>query len=101
MPVFMTARFTVREDSLDVARAAIAEFVEYVQDNEPGTQLYTSLHEVDNAAEFLHYFIFDDVAAEEIHRNSEAVKKFTGILYPVLASDGVEFKSYRVLASTS
>ena len=89
MPVIMTARFTVREDSLDTARTAIEEFVAYIREHEPGTQLYTSLHKDGRPTEFLHYFIFDDAAAEEIHRNSEAVKRFTGILYPVLASDGV------------
>jgi hypothetical protein len=37
--------------------------------------------------------IFDDDAAENLHTNSEAVKRFTGVLYPE-SVDGVTFEKY-------
>jgi quinol monooxygenase YgiN len=95
----MTARFTVRPGALDRCKQAIAEFVEYVKEHEPGTHLYASLQAAENETEFLHYFIFEDEAAEETHRTSEGVKRFTDILYPELQGD-VEFTRYTLLATT-
>lgn len=100
MPIYVTARFRVKPESLVICKQAIAEFVAYVKANEPGTQLYASYHEVEDAAEFLHYFIFDDTAAEERHKASEGVKHFTSVLYPELASDGVAFTRYTLFATT-
>lgn len=100
MPLYMTARFSVKPESLDRCKQAIEDFIAYIKAHKPGTQIYTSLQDSENETEFLHYFIFDDAAAEEKHRTSEGVKRFTGILYPELASDGVEFKRYTLAAST-
>lgn len=99
MPVYMTAEFTVRPESLDDCQAAITEFVDYVTRNEPQTRLYISLQEGEDSTRFLHFFIFEDVAAEEHHANSEAVKKFTGVLHPACI-EPMRFTSYRLLAST-
>lgn len=100
MAIYMTARFQVKPDSLATCLAAIDEFVKYVDVNEPGTQLYTSLQDVDDQTSFLHYFVFDDEEAEQRHRTSAGVVRFTSILYPELVSDGVEFSRY-VLAATT
>jgi quinol monooxygenase YgiN len=99
MPVYMTAQFTVRPESVEKCQAAIAEFVDYVTRNEPSTRIYISLEEVDNEASFLNFFIFEDEAAEEHHANSEAAKHFTDILYPECI-EPVRFTSYRLVAST-
>ena len=99
MSIHQTAYFVVREDALAVCQKAIREFVDYVRVNEPDTLLYTSLHEKENANHFTHYFIFRDERAREIHTNSEAVNRFTSILYPNLIAP-VEFSEYEVFAST-
>jgi len=78
---------------------AIREFIDYISKNEPGTQLYSALHETEDETSFMHYFIFDNAEAEEIHRTSEGVKRFTEILYPETI-DGVEFTDYKLVAST-
>jgi len=99
MPVYQSAYFVVRDDALAVCEKAIREFVEYVRDNEPYTFLYTSLQEKELPNHFLHYFIFRDEAARDLHANSEAVKQFTSILYPNLVAT-VEFTEYQLFATT-
>ncbi len=98
MSIHMTARFQVRPESLEKCRQAIAEFVEYVKQNEPGTILYTSLHEEENQTIFLHYFIFENESARDLHRESVGVKHFTDVLYPELVN-GVEFTAYQMYAT--
>ena len=99
MPVYMTARFEVRKERLDVCQRAIQEFVDYIGANEPDTLLYTSLYEGADPTRFLHYFIFRDEAARDRHSSSDAVFRFTDILYPHLVAP-VEFTEYVVFANT-
>lgn len=99
MHIYMTARFSVKPESLEVCQQAISEFIDYVTRNEPDTRLYMSVQEVGDETHFLHFFAFENEEAEEHHANSEAVKKFTGILYPECIEQ-VEFTTYRLLAST-
>ena len=96
----MTARFGVQKDALEVCKRTIQEFVDYVRASEPDTILYTSLQEKENPSRFLHYFIFRDENAREIHSNSDAVNHFTNVLYPRLIAP-VEFTEYSNFASTS
>jgi quinol monooxygenase YgiN len=99
MPITMTARFQVHHEGMEQAKQAIRDFVDYVRENEPRTRLYTSAQQKDDETKFLHYFIFEDDAAMQTHRNSEGVMKFTGILYPLLV-DSVEFTEYQQFHST-
>lgn len=99
MPIHQTAYFVVRDDAMEVCEKAIREFVDYVRQNEPDTLLYTSLHEKENPNHFLHYFIFRDETARGRHANSEAVNRFTELLYPNLVAP-VEFTEYEVFADT-
>lgn len=43
MPIYMTAQFEVKEESLEVCQQVIQEFVDYVGAEEPDMILYTSL----------------------------------------------------------
>jgi quinol monooxygenase YgiN len=99
MTIYMTAKFEVKQEALDICKQVIQEFVEYVRANEPDTLLYTSLQENKNPTRFLHYFIFRDENARELHSSSEAVNRFTSILYPNLVTP-VEFAEYIVFANT-
>jgi quinol monooxygenase YgiN len=99
MAVYMTAQFKVRLEGLARCQEAIREFVAYVKNNERETRLYVSMHEVEDEASFQHFFIFENQAAQERHANSEAVKRFTNVLYPETLVP-VEFASYTVLATT-
>jgi quinol monooxygenase YgiN len=95
----MTARFEVKNEALETCKRTIREFVEYIRLNEPDTILYTSLQEKEHPTRFIHYFIFRDEGAREIHSNSEAVDRFTSVLYPDLVAP-VEFIEYAVFANT-
>ena len=99
MPVYMTAHFTVRPESVEKCQAAIAEFVDYVTRNEPSTRIYVSLEEAEDETRFLNFFIFEDEAAEEHHANSEAAKRFTSILSPECV-EPMNFTTYQLVAST-
>ena len=98
MTINQTAYFVVRDDALEICEKAIREFIEYVRENEPDTLLYTSLQENDDHNHFLHYFIFRDENARDLHANSDAVNRFTNLLYPNLVAP-VEFTEYHVFAS--
>jgi quinol monooxygenase YgiN len=100
MPIYMTARFRVKPESLEKCRQAIRDFVDYIQANEPDTRLYESVQAGDDATSFLHYFIFENEAARKKHETSEGVKRFTGILYPELIGS-VEFKEYALVATAA
>jgi quinol monooxygenase YgiN len=98
--IYMTASFEVRKEALDICKQVIQEFVEHVRANEPDTLLYTSLQEKENPTRFIHYFIFRDEKARELHSSSEAVNRFTSILYPTLVAP-VGFMEYVVFADTN
>ena len=100
MPIYQTARFTVKPASRAKCEQAIREFVEYIKANERGsTLLYTALQLKDDPNTFLHYFIFADQAARERHSTSDGVNRFTALLYPECIAP-VQFDEYNVVAST-
>ena len=100
MAVIQTARFQVRRDAVDKCLAAIQEFCDYIQANEPGTLEYVSLQQPDDPTKFLHYIIFKDQAADDIHSHSAAVKRFQDKLYPELLApvDFIQFTLVRKVA---
>src|SRR5574341_2096386 len=100
MTIYMTARFQVRPESRAKCEHVIREFVEYVRLNEPHTQLYTSVQEAADATRFLHFFIFEDETARETHSSSDAVRRFTDVLYPACVA-AVDFTEYTLVATTA
>jgi quinol monooxygenase YgiN len=100
MATYLTARFRVLPEWRDETLEVIRTFVDAVDRKELGTRLYLSLQSEASPDEFLHLFVFEDDAAEEVHRTSAAVRAFTDRLYPHLQED-VEFKTFRRVAGTS
>jgi quinol monooxygenase YgiN len=88
----------VKPTSLDQCKKAIEEFVDYIRANEPETRMYTALNQSDDLTKFLHFFVFEDEAARDRHSNSEAVQRFTAILYSECLAP-VEFTEYQLVAA--
>ena len=88
------ARYEVRPGALDICLAAIHEFVAYVRSHEDGALRYEVWQESEHPTRFVHIFIWRDEAANALHGESAAVKKFAGILYPNCLAP-VEFVGYR------
>ena len=88
------ASYEVHPDALDDVVAAIHEFVAYVRQNEPGALRYEVWQEKNHPTRFVHLFVWRDEAANRIHGESAAVKKFAGILYPKCLAP-VEFIEYK------
>ena len=88
------ARYEVQPDSLNEVLAAIHEFVAYVRTNEPGALRYEVWQEREHPTRFVHIFIWKNEEANRIHGQSDAVKKFAGILYPRCLAP-VEFIEYK------
>ena len=99
MPIYKTASFLVRAGRLDRCTEAVRQFVSEIQRTEPGTQLYLSLQDQVNPHRFMHVFVFEDERAETIHREAEATKRFTELLYPELIGE-VKFGDYTLVATT-
>ena len=97
MPIYTTASFRVRPESLEKCERAVATFASRIAAEEPGTRLYLSLQDGAERTRFLHVMTFDDEAAEERHRHSPATREFTTFLYPELLG-GVDVHDYRRVA---
>jgi quinol monooxygenase YgiN len=99
MPIFQTAHYVIRPEGVDAVKEAIIEFVGYVAANEPGSHLYTSWQQADDPTRFVHLFIFDDEAAQQVHGQSAAVRKFESVYRPHLAEGPVRFTDYVEIAT--
>ena len=76
MPIYQTAHYQVNPGAVDKVKAAIAEFVEYVTEHEPGTRVYTAWQQQDDPTKFVHLFEFADEDAHNAHGASAAVRRF-------------------------
>jgi quinol monooxygenase YgiN len=97
MPIYQTARFQVKPESVDKCKQAVLDFIAYIGVNEPGTLLYLAMNQQDSPTCFLHVFVFADAAARDRHTNSEGGKRFTSVLYPECIAP-VEFMEYDAIA---
>lgn len=99
MPLFITAYYQIEPEGIEAVKKAIEEFTKYVKANEPGTKMYVAWQEKNDPTKFMHFFIFEDEKAQEIHSKSEAVKKFEAVYSPFLANGPVVFTDYDTIAS--
>jgi quinol monooxygenase YgiN len=98
MPIFQTGGYQVKPSAVNKVKQAIREFVQYVQTNEPGTQMYLAWQEKSDPTRFLHLFIFADEAAQTRHGQSEAVKRFESVYSPELVGGEVVFTDYELIS---
>ena len=99
MPLYRTARFDVRPDSVDPALAALRELTENARGTEPGTQLFLSLQDKVHPNRFSQFMIFDDEAAAERYRTAESTKKYYAALQPYIVG-GIQFRDSHAIASS-
>jgi len=99
MPIYTIAQYRVNAKAVDKVKQAIEQFVHYVKENEPGTQLYVAWQQKDDLTRFVHFFIFANEAAHTIHSESEAVKRFESTYSPELVGGDVVFTDYNVVAT--
>ena len=98
MAIYQTGGYQVKASAVDKVKQAIKEFVRYVEENEPGTQMYLAWQQKDDPTRFLHLFIFEDAAAQTRHGQSEAVRHFESIYSPGLVGGDVVFTDYEMVA---
>ena len=94
MPIYTIARYQVRPSGVEKVKKAIQEFVAYVQANEKGTRMYSAWQQEGDPTQFVHFFIFENKAAHQIHSQSDAVKRFEAAYRPELTSGDVAFTDY-------
>ena len=99
MPIYQTAHYQVRASAVEKVKAAIAEFVAYVAEHEPGSRMYTAWQQEDDPTKFVHLFEFADEAAHQAHGRSDAVRQFEAVYVPELVAGPVVFTDYRQVAS--
>ena len=98
MPIFQLAHYQVNASAVEKVKQAIAEFVDYIAANEPGTEVYLAWQQQDDPTRFVHVFKFADEAAQTIHSQSEQVRRFEAVYTPELVSHGVDFVDYTCVA---
>ena len=99
MPIYQTAHYQVNMGAVERVKTAIEEFVRYVQDNEPGTRLYTAWQQQDDPTRFVHLFIFENEEAQRVHSGSAAVERFESAYSPALIGGPVVFTDYVEVAA--
>jgi quinol monooxygenase YgiN len=101
VPIYQTAHYQVRASAVDKVKAAIAEFVDYVAKNEPGSTMYTAWQQEDDPTKFVHLFEFADEAAHQAHGRSAAVRQFEAVYVPELVGGPVVFTDYLLIATNN
>ena len=98
MAIYQTGGYQVMVSAVERVRKAIKDFVPYVQENEAGTQMYLAWQQKDDPTRFLHFFIFEDAAAQTRHGQSVAVNRFESVYSPELVGGDVVFTDYEMVA---
>src|ERR1700724_3824746 len=98
MAIYQTGRYQLKASAVEKVKKAIKDFVPYIQENEPGTQMYLAWQQKDDPTRFLHFFIFADAAAQALHGQSQAVNRFESVYSPEFVGGGVVFADYEMVA---
>ncbi|MDR3471489.1 MAG: antibiotic biosynthesis monooxygenase [Devosia sp.] len=99
MPVQTIAEYSVRASGIAKVKRAIADFLPYIEANEPGTKVYAAWQRQDDPTRFVHVFIFEDEAARQIHGASAAMKRFEAAYGPELIEGPLVFTDYDLIGS--
>jgi quinol monooxygenase YgiN len=97
--IYQIAEYQVNARAVDKVKQAVEEFVRYVRSNEPGTRWYVAWQQKDDPTRFVHFFIFEDAAAQDAHSKSAAVKRFEAVYSPELVGGDVIFTDYDLVAA--
>ena len=98
MPIYQSGAYEVKASAVEKVKESIREFVNYVQANEPGTEMYLAWQQKEEPTRFIHLFRFKDANAQALHGQSEAVKKFEAVYSPELVGGDVVFTDYAMVA---
>ena len=98
MAIYQTGGYQVKASAVSKVKKAIQDFVPFVQENEPGTQMYLAWQQKEDPTRFLHFFIFEDSAAQARHGESKAVQRFESVYSPELVGGDVVFTDYEMVA---
>lgn len=98
MTIYQTGGYQVKASAVEKVKKAIKDFVPHVQESEPGTQMYLAWQQKADPTRFLHFFIFEDDAAQAGHGQSDAVHRFESVYSPELVGGDVVFTDYEMVA---
>ncbi len=98
MVIYGTGAYRVKKGAVNKVKKAVAEFVRYIEKHEKGTKFYAAWQQKDDPTRFVHFYIFENERALDVHSNSEAVKRFESVYTPVLAGGPVDFTDYKLVA---
>jgi quinol monooxygenase YgiN len=99
MPIYKTATYQVRLEHIPAIKAAAREYVEAIKATEPGTFLYVALQDMINHQRFVHFYGFENEAAETLHSDAPATKRFSQQLQKALSGDEA-FGDFNLIATT-
>lgn len=83
------ATYEVRKEDLPTVLAAVRAFVDEVARKEGGTATYRAYQHKDQPTRFTHFMEFRTPSAEQYHRGTAWVKRFTETLYPLCVHEPV------------
>ncbi len=93
--IYSVVTFRIKPRKIEEAKVYISEFVNRVQEREPGTIMYKSLQGINDVARFMHIMAFKDQEAQQLHKKSSYCLSFTEDLYPLCEGKPVD-SDYRL-----
>lgn len=79
----MTVQYKIKKKKLTKAKDALAEYMDAVKKNEPGTIEYKVFQDNDDSSIFVHLMSFVDKNAKKAHEKTEHLKKLKKVLVPM------------------